>query len=143
LSSWLLVQVADVVFDAFDLPQWIFRAFITVLASGFPVALVMAWFFELTTSGLVRNEDLPANYSQNDDFKKYLNPIIITMLSTAVVLIALDKFVWTPSAPKVDPAVADNRTPHGNSLAVLPFTVATALMPDCRASPSLSMGLFD
>jgi TolB-like protein/Flp pilus assembly protein TadD len=119
--SWLLMQIADVLLDAFDAPGWIFRTFIILLATGFPVALILAWFFELTTAGLVRNEDLPENYVRDDDFKRFLNPVIIAMLSAAVLLFALDKFYWTGSPGIEDPDAGDTRAEAGNSLAVLPF----------------------
>jgi len=119
--SWLLMQIADVLLDAFDAPGWIFRTFIILLATGFPVALILAWFFELTTAGLVRNEDLPENYVRDDDFKRFLNPVIIAMLSAAVLLFALDKFYWTGSPGIEDPDAGNTRAEAGNSLAVLPF----------------------
>jgi TolB-like protein/Flp pilus assembly protein TadD len=120
--SWLLLQIADVLLDAFDAPGWIFRTFIILLATGFPVALILAWFFELTTSGLVRNEDLPENYQRDDDFKRFLNPVVIAMLSAAVLLFALDKFVWTGSPMTGGPEAGITRSGAGhNSLAVLPF----------------------
>lgn len=118
---WLLVQVADVLFDAFDAPGWIFRAIIILLAIGFPVALILAWFFELTSSGLVRNEDLPENYARDDDLRRYLNPIVIAMLSAAVVLFALDKFVWNDDVSKEVSLTGGKGPPGSNSIAVLPF----------------------
>jgi len=119
--SWLLMQIADVLLDAFDAPGWIFRAFIILLATGFPVALILAWFFELTTSGLVRNEDLPENYVQDDKYKRFLNPVIIAMLSAAVLLFTLDKFVWTGNPITGEPEAVVARSGAVNSLAVLPF----------------------
>ena len=119
--SWLLVQIADVLLDAFDAPVWFFRAFIILLATGFPVALVMAWFFELTTVGLVRNEDLPENFAAADQFRRYLNPVIIAMLSAAVILFALDKFVWTDDITIESDSARSKETGQAGSLAVLPF----------------------
>ncbi len=52
---WLLVQVAGLLLDAFNAPDWIFSSFIILLAIGFPVAVILSWFFELTTDGLVRS----------------------------------------------------------------------------------------
>jgi len=127
---WLLVQVADVLLDAFDAPEWIFRSFIILLATGFPVALVLSWFFELTPAGLVRNENLPENYPQSDSLKRYLNPIVIAMLSAAVVLFALDKFVWTDSPLTDGAATTGPGSPGGNALAVLPFANRSAQADD-------------
>ena len=87
---WLLVQVSGLMLDAFDAPGWIFRTIIILLAVGFPIALILAWFFELTPDGLVRNEDLPLDYTQNKTIRPYLNGIIISMLCAAVILL-----LWT------------------------------------------------
>ena len=46
--SWLLLQVATVVFPVFDIPVWASRLVVVLLALGFPVALIMAWAFDLT-----------------------------------------------------------------------------------------------
>lgn len=119
--SWLLIQVADVLLDAFDAPGWLFRGFIILLVTGFPVALIMAWFFELTTSGLVRNEDLPENYASEDQFRRYLNPVIIAMLSAAVILFALDKFVWTDEGGFDGSGTRFQNTARAGAIAVLPF----------------------
>ena len=52
--AWVLIQVATQVFPFFDIPNWVVRAIILLLCLGFPVALVMAWAFDLTPEGLKR-----------------------------------------------------------------------------------------
>jgi len=118
---WLLVQVAGLMLDAFDAPGWVFRSFIILLALGFPVALILSWFFEITTDGLIRAEDLPKKQAELRAFRRYLNPIIISMLSAAVILFALDKFGWI-SHPVGEVLVdQSDTTASQSSLAVLPF----------------------
>lgn len=118
---WLLVQVSGLLLDAFDAPGWIFRSIIILLAVGFPIALILAWFFELTPEGLVRNEDLPLDYSQNEVIKPYLNAIIISMLCAAVLIFALDRFVWKADPILDIPAKSFDSGTKIDSLAVLPF----------------------
>jgi len=50
--SWLVLQVATVVFPVFDIPMWASRLVVILLAIGFPIALVMAWAFDLTPEGI-------------------------------------------------------------------------------------------
>jgi TolB-like protein len=50
--AWLAVQAASIGFPAFDAPPWAIRVFILVIALGFPLALVLAWAFEITPSGV-------------------------------------------------------------------------------------------
>jgi len=50
--AWVVVQVAVNVLPQYDTPAWFLRAFILVIALGFPIALVMAWVFDMTPDGV-------------------------------------------------------------------------------------------
>ena len=68
IVGWLLVQIATQVFPFLEIPNWIVRLVIVLVAAGFPIALVIAWAFELTPEGIKRTEDvgLPAgNVAKN------------------------------------------------------------------------------
>lgn len=54
--AWLLVQAGSILFPTFNAPEWILKIFITVVALGFPIALILAWAFELTPEGIKRVE---------------------------------------------------------------------------------------
>ena len=54
--GWLLIQVATQVFPFLEIPNWAIRLVILVIAVGFPVALLIAWAFELTPEGIKRTE---------------------------------------------------------------------------------------
>jgi TolB-like protein len=56
--AWLLVQVATQVFPFLEIPNWAIRLVILLTAIGFPIALVIAWAFELTPEGIKRAEDV-------------------------------------------------------------------------------------
>src|SRR2546427_12793983 len=58
IVGWLLVQVATQVFPFLEIPTWVVRLVIVLVAVGFPVALVIAWAFELTPEGIKRTEDV-------------------------------------------------------------------------------------
>jgi serine/threonine-protein kinase len=58
--GWLLIQVATQVFPFLEIPNWAIRLVILVTALGFPVALIIAWAFELTPEGIKRTEDADA-----------------------------------------------------------------------------------
>src|SRR5438105_7137749 len=58
IVGWLLVQVATQVFPFLEIPNWVVRLVIVLVAVGFPIALVIAWAFELTPEGLKRTEDV-------------------------------------------------------------------------------------
>lgn len=125
---WLLIQVAELVLDAFSAPEWILRSMIILLAIGFPIALVVSWFFELTTDGLIKSADLAKHKAELHKFRSYLNPILFSMLSAAFILFGLDRIGWinsplnTETTAEVRPATDSNAPLEQYSVAVLPFT---------------------
>src|SRR6476660_3621887 len=58
--GWLLIQVATQVFPFLEISNWAIRLVIFITAFGFPIALVIAWAFELTPQGIRRTEDADA-----------------------------------------------------------------------------------
>jgi TolB-like protein/Flp pilus assembly protein TadD len=58
IVGWLLVQVATQVFPFFEIPNWAVRLIVLAIVIGFPIALVIAWAFELTPEGIKRTEDV-------------------------------------------------------------------------------------
>src|SRR6266576_2417040 len=54
--GWLLTQVATQVFPFFEIPNWGIRLVVLIIAIGFPIAMIIAWAFELTPEGLKRTE---------------------------------------------------------------------------------------
>lgn len=55
LAGWVLLQLGDVLFDFLEVPGWAGKLLIVLLALGFPVALILAWAFELTPEGVKRD----------------------------------------------------------------------------------------
>ena len=51
IVGWLLVQVATQVFPFFEIPNWAVRLIVLAIVIGFPIAVVIAWAFELTPVG--------------------------------------------------------------------------------------------
>jgi RNA polymerase sigma factor (sigma-70 family) len=58
--AWVLMQVASQIFPFFEIPNWAVRLVVLLLIIGFPVALILAWAFELTPEGIRRTEDVDA-----------------------------------------------------------------------------------
>ena len=54
--AWLLMQVASQISPFFEIPSWAVRLVVLLLILGFPIALVLAWAFDLTPEGLKRTE---------------------------------------------------------------------------------------
>jgi adenylate cyclase len=115
LVAWLVVQAASIGFPAFEAPAWALRVFILVLLLGFPIAVVMAWMFEMTPEG-VKLEAAPTGNKR---------------IVGAAIVLALLAVAWyyrgQPSvrgsdipAGEVGAAAAASK-PLPRSIAVLPF----------------------
>ena len=66
--AWLLMQIATQVFPFLEIPNWAIRLVIMLIVIGFPIALIIAWAFELTPEGLKRTEsadELPKKAPRN------------------------------------------------------------------------------
>src|SRR5262245_19862366 len=58
IAGWALAQGIAQVLPVFDIPNWVVRLIVLLIILGFPVALVLSWFFDLTRYGIVRTPDL-------------------------------------------------------------------------------------
>ena len=56
--GWLLAQIATQIFPFLEIPNWVVRLVIVLIAIGFPIALVIAWAFEATPEGIKRTQDV-------------------------------------------------------------------------------------
>ena len=54
VGSWLLAQIADLVLDSTDAPEWIMQVLLLMLAFGFVIALIISWAYEITADGIKR-----------------------------------------------------------------------------------------
>jgi TolB-like protein len=113
--GWVLAQVADLIVDAFNLPDSFLQMIIIVLVLGFPVALFLAWAFELTPEGVKKAKDLPEDMPKDPRAGRRLNAVIIVMLVIAVAWLGWDK-LQQPDGVANEPAETVDK-----SIAVLPF----------------------
>jgi DNA-binding winged helix-turn-helix (wHTH) protein len=56
--AWVLLQIGDIVFDFLEIPNWAGKLLLVLLLLGLPVALVLAWAFELTPEGIRRETNV-------------------------------------------------------------------------------------
>ncbi len=64
--SWILLQVGEVTFEPLDFPKWAMRGLIALVIVGFPIVLVLAWFFDFTLKGIRAAEKLPPSATPDD-----------------------------------------------------------------------------
>lgn len=129
VAAWLIVQVAETTFEAFELGPETLRLVIIVLAIGFLPVVIAAWVFEWTPDGLKRDKDVDSSDSENKGASRFLDRAIIVGLTLAVGLFAYDKFILDPARDDVrEQQVADQARSDAvkgfygdRSIAVLPF----------------------
>jgi TolB-like protein/Flp pilus assembly protein TadD len=121
IVAWLLIQAASILFPTFEAPLWVMKVFVTAVILGFPVALILAWAFELTPEGIRRAEEPAPRESKAPKAGRKWSAIIV---AAAVLAAALLAFQFTRSRK---PATAElprqpaPATSMDKSVAVLPF----------------------
>jgi TolB-like protein/Tfp pilus assembly protein PilF len=89
----LILQVADVLFDALELPSIWVRLVLAILILGFPLALIFAWIYEMTPEGLKREMDVDRGQSFTPDTGRKINLLIIIMLALAIGVVIMDQLM--------------------------------------------------
>ncbi|MFL6583551.1 MAG: tetratricopeptide repeat protein [Chthoniobacterales bacterium] len=112
--GWLAVQVATQVSPFLQIPQWIVRLVILAVAIGFPVALVIAWAFELTPEGIKRTEDVDSAAAPRANNHAW---IFIALIGAAV---SFGLFFVGRYTAHITDAASSNDLP-AKSIAILPF----------------------
>jgi len=107
IVAWLVLQVSEVLIDLAKLPDWIGPTILWLLAIGFPIVLIVSWFYEITPEGITLEKDVDRSESVPRVSRRRFELILISLLIAAVILFAYDKW-WIGG-------------PTEQSIAVLPF----------------------
>jgi TolB-like protein/Flp pilus assembly protein TadD len=116
--GWLVVQVCSTVLPTFHAPEWVVQTLIVLVALGFPIALVIAWAFELTPEGIKRTEDVVAASRPKNRTWLYIVAVGV-VLSVGLFLLGRYSGQNNSIAARTD-TVANSSIPQ-KSIAVLPF----------------------
>lgn len=123
VTGWLIVQVVDAAFPILLVPDWVSRVVVLLLIVGFPVALILAWAFELTPEGIKREKEVDRAKSITPQTGRKLDFAIIALLAVALAYFAYQHY-FVPDQPQ---GSADTPTEAvGKSIAVLPFANRSA-----------------
>jgi TolB-like protein/Tfp pilus assembly protein PilF len=114
--AWLLIQVATQVFPFFEIPNWTVRLVVLLVVIGFPIALIIAWAFELTPQGLKRTEVADALPAKPSPQRTWIY-VAITAGVFAIGLFFFGRFmVWNVVMQR-----STTSEVPAKSIAVLPF----------------------
>lgn len=115
IVSWLVLQVVDVVTSFLPLPEWTGRLVFLLLLIGFPIALVLAWAFELTPEGLRRERSVDEGPETSPGRRRRVADFVIYgLLAGMLVYLAWQNDRGAPSRSEPEPGTI-------RSLVVLPF----------------------
>ena len=118
--AWLLIQVADVLLPIFEMPSWLLRTLTIVLIAGFPLALIFAWLFELTSEGVRPDSGKQEIDPGSRIRRRKVDFGLFILMAIAILLLATDRFT----------ILEPESTPTGKSIAVLPFENRSAVAED-------------
>ena len=110
MVSWLLTQIATQVFPFFEIPNSTVRFVVIALAAGFPIAMLVAWLYELTPEGFVRTEDV--DLTTRKGMARKWDFVIIGALLLVIVMLIYQRLPFRAESGEAIPE---------KSIAVLPF----------------------
>src|SRR6266850_1995100 len=99
IAAGSLIQIASATFPAWDLPNWSLRLVIVLLLIGFPIALILAWAYDVTPEGIQATPRVPGAHRRRN---------IILLITAGAIISAAAGFFLLPraSARKIDKSVA-------------------------------------
>lgn len=118
VAGWALSQGIAQVFPVFDIPNWIIRALVMLIIAGLPVALVLAWVFEITPEGIKRTETADALPVSRRPKKYGWVYVVIVGVAVSIGLFFLGRYTVSNEAPRQSKAITGTAA---KSIAVLPF----------------------
>src|SRR5687767_9483315 len=119
--AWLLIQAGSILFPTFEAPGWVMKVFVTLIAAGFVIALIIAWAFEMTPQGLKPTGEISPNERLPYWSRRKFTAAIASIAVAAGALYLFQHYRARPDSASRRPA--DLSPPEGiseKSIAVLP-----------------------
>jgi len=105
--GWLVIQIATSTFPVLEIPNWATKLVIAVVLLGFPVALVIAWAFEMTPEGMKRTEDIRPDEKLPQWSRRKFAAFILVVVICAAALLGYQVFRAKPAAaPLAEKSIA-------------------------------------
>src|SRR5256885_3923895 len=118
--GWVIAQIATQIFPFLEIPNWVVRLVIVLIAIGFPIALIIAWAFESSSKGIDRTMVADALHRRSTG-RTWIYVIVIgALLSVALFLLGRCS-ARNSVTPQQDAVWARSHPPTDKSIAVLPF----------------------
>src|SRR5262249_45975202 len=115
------IQIATQVFPFLEIPNWVVRLVIILVTIGFPIALIIAWAFELTPEGIKRTEEVDVAASALQPRKHVWILVVIVGAALSVGLFFFGRYSAQTPRQDANAARTGTATVPQKSIAVLPF----------------------
>jgi TolB-like protein/Tfp pilus assembly protein PilF len=120
--AWLLIQAGSILFPTFETPGWVMKVFVTLIAAGFVIALIIAWAFEMTPQGLKPTGAISPNERLHHWSGRKFAAVITSIAVAAGALYLFQHYRAKPdSASRHSADLAPLEGIYEKSIAVLPF----------------------
>src|SRR5947209_3953545 len=119
--GWVIAQIATQIFPFLEIPNWVVRLVIVLIAIGFPIALVIAWAFEATPEGIKRTEVADAMPTTRNHKRHAWIYIVIVGAAFSIGLIFIGRYTARNTAGGTRAEAATGSLIPQKSIAVLPF----------------------
>jgi TolB-like protein len=131
VASWLILQVADVLFLNLGAPEWTFGFVLGLLILFFFPALIFAWVFEMTPEGLKRQSEVDQSRSITQQTGRRLNLVTIAIVMTGAGLLLVDRFLLDGRDEELSPAATElaGRVDGATVAAIDDATPIVAVLP--------------
>lgn len=130
VAGWVLMQIAATVLPIFETPPWILKVITFVIILGLPIALILAWAYELTNEGVKREAEVDRSKSITKQTGNKLDRGIIVFLLIGIMWLVFDRFFANDQTQVSE---------DGRSVAVLPFQNMT----NDAANDPFTVGIHD
>src|SRR5437667_10985059 len=120
IAGWAVSQGIRQVFPVFDVPNWVIRLIVLLIIVGLPIALVLAWMFEITPQGLKRTQVADAMPAATGPKKHVWIYVVVIGGLLSIGLFFLGRYTASPAGAREGGRLGEPSLPQ-KSIAVLPF----------------------
>jgi len=138
VGAWLVLQLTDVLSELLDLPNELGPVVVAIVAIGLPIALFLAWAYELTPEGIKREHEVDRSQSITPQTGKKLNMAIFMLMALALVY-----FVWESRFADQAGPVTDSVTSRADKSELIADSTSGEPVSPAAEQPSIAVLPFD
>jgi len=122
ITAWLILQIAEIVTPIINAPEWIMEVILILLLVGFPIAIILAWAYEMSPTGIIRTDS--SESKKNPFSSKEKKPFTSNLIIGFLLLLVVSQFAYHKFFGKnsIDSSTIEfDNSGIENTIAVLPL----------------------